>query len=92
MGSAFIDPPPKKGMILTGGGHYISLLGILWGQFPEEWELKRSSASSGVLRNASIVTDGEYVKGLSGMSCIVPAAEIIKVMLRPGLEQMRSEF
>jgi hypothetical protein len=92
MGSAFIDPPPKKGMILTGGGHYISLLGILWGQFPEEWELKRSSASSGVLRNASIVTDGEYVKGLSGMSCIVPAAEIIKVMLRPGLEQMRSDF
>lgn len=39
LGSHFIEPG-KPGQVLTGGGHYLKLLGIHWGQFPESWELK----------------------------------------------------
>ena len=91
LGSLFIDPPPKPGMIFMPGSHSISLLGILWGQFPEEWELKDYGAA-GALRNAELVRKGEYVRGLSGMSCVCPSADIIKLLLLPEAEQMRHDF
>jgi hypothetical protein len=91
MGSLFINPPPSPGMVLQGGGHYISLLGIHWGQFPEEWELKKPETVH-VVRNAPLIKRGEYVEGLSGMSCVIPAFDIINVLLTPELVKMREKF
>jgi hypothetical protein len=91
LGSVFIEvPPDAKGKMFVPGNHFISLLGILWGHFPEEWQLKNYGA--GARHNAAIVRDGEYVSGLSGMSLVCPAADIIKVLLRPEAEMMRHDF
>ena len=44
--------------------HFVRLLGIHWGQFPELWELK-AGALRGHIAQANLVTDGRYVEGLS---------------------------
>lgn len=49
------------------------LLGIHWGQFPEEW------------RSA----DGTNITGLSGMTCVIPAWHILEVLEMPKLRAQR---
>jgi hypothetical protein len=65
------------------------LLGILWGQFPERWELKNLTdlAQS---RRSGLITDGAYVRGMSGMSCVIPAWQILEVLDMPELEERRA--
>jgi hypothetical protein len=89
LGSHFIEQAPP-GSVLTGGGHYMKLLGIHWGQFPELWELKNNLSESAI-RESSLVTDGAYVNGLSGMTCVIPAVSIAEVLSRPELSAMRDE-
>jgi hypothetical protein len=36
-----------------------------------------------------MITDGKYVQGLSGMSCAIPAADIIGLLNHPELEVKR---
>jgi len=67
--------------------HFIRFLGIHWGQFPEEWELKTIDKQA--MASASMITDGKYVQGLSGMSCAIPAADIIGLLNHPELEVKR---
>jgi hypothetical protein len=69
--------------------HYMKLIGIHWGQFPENWPLKDKLVSPLAASQASLVTDGKYVEGLSGMSCVVPAAAIIDLLNSPELVAMR---
>ena len=69
--------------ILYSGTNLLSLLGIHWGQFPEVWEV----TDNGKLRNENslenrepLVTDGRFIKGLSGMTCVLPAWTIAEVL------------
>ncbi len=65
----------------------IKLLGLQWGQFPEMWELKQ--AQKRPQEQASLITDGKYVEGFSGMSCVVPASKIIQLLDQSKLKQQR---
>ena len=69
--------------------HYIKLLGIQYGQFPELWEIKEQSSSKSTAAHAAFLTDGKYVEGWSGMSCAVPAAAIVELLADPKLREMR---
>jgi hypothetical protein len=71
--------------------HFICLAGMLWGQFNESWELKDdpSSKSKRSAAQAALVTDGKYVEGLSGMSCVVPAEHIVEMLGHPTLVAQR---
>ena len=68
----------------------MKMLGIHWGQFPESWELKdKPKPAAGPAAQASLITDGKYVEGLSGMTCVVPSAAILKLLDDPQLVAMR---
>lgn len=74
----------------------MKLLGVHWGQFPEAWELKQHHAQSepqakGDWEEASIIREGEYVQGLSGMTCVCPASAITEVLNTPSLKKQREE-
>lgn len=58
--------------------HFIKLLGIHWGQFPELWEIETGAKPSA--NSVALSGDARYVKGMSGMTLAVPSW-IIKEML-----------
>ena len=74
----------SEASILLSGTNHLSLLGIHWGQFPEIWEV----TSEGSLKDdvgaseakEPLLTDGKYIKGLSGMTCVLPAWSIREVL------------
>jgi hypothetical protein len=75
---------------IMGGGHMSKLLGIHWGQFPELWEISgRKGRNEDAEQAAHVVTEGQYVKGLSGMTCVCPAERIMEVLELPSLIAMR---
>jgi hypothetical protein len=65
------------------------LLGLQWGQFPERWELSAKPAL--IKSEAALITEGEYVRGFSGMSCVVPATDIINLLDHPDLKGPRDD-
>ena len=69
---------------------FFKFLGIHWGQFPEEWELRQGSSMSEA-RKKGLITDGAYVKGMSGMTCVIPAWQIMEVFELPQLKKIRAE-
>jgi hypothetical protein len=73
----------------AGSGHMIYLLGLHWGQFSEWWELG-SARDARKAENSSTITNGKYVKGLSGMTCVIPAEAIWEVLDMPDLTKMRA--
>lgn len=64
------------------------LLGIHWGQFPERWEL-RDRPTQEEARRKDLIVDGAYVEGMSGMTCVVPAWNILEVLESPMLAKLR---
>ncbi len=82
-GSLF-PPASEKGLVWVGG-HTMKLLGIHWGQFPEEWELTSKSPAE-----ASLIREGQYVKGFSGMTCVCPSSAILELLNLPEFKEMRS--
>jgi hypothetical protein len=74
--------------------HYVKLLGIHWGQFPEKWELKeeRPAPWKAAADIAGLVTDGHYVEGLSGMSCVAPSSAMIELLGHQTLQAMRDQI
>jgi hypothetical protein len=77
--------------VMTTSRQMFLLLGIHFAQFPELWEV----TSSGKLRHEAmsepLLTEGRYIKGLSGMTCVLPAWSIIDVLNMPQLRKMRGE-
>jgi hypothetical protein len=94
-GSQFLNAHPTN-MALTElpTGHMMKCLGIHWGQFPEEWELKRKKKIevAASVSDTALIVEGEYIHGLSGMSCVVPGAAIMEIIKLPKLEQERKAF
>jgi hypothetical protein len=66
-------------------------LGIHWGQFPEKWELKDKKRVAESARK-HLITDGAYVEGMSGMTCVIPAWQIMEVLDMPPLKGPRDEY
>jgi hypothetical protein len=77
---------------IMGGGHFIKLLGILWGQFPEEWEIKVKEAPKTAVPHTIPLMTGHTIKGMSGMSLVVPAWEIWETLNMPMLKKRRDEI
>ena len=70
--------PPTRRKWGDGTQTMLKLLGIQWGQFPEVWEVKGKAARPA--EEAVLVTDGQFVSGFSGMSCVVPAHQILRLL------------
>lgn len=73
---------PKEDTLLIKG-HMMKLLGILWGVFPEMWDIAGKDLPAPLL--------GKKVKGLSGMSLVAPASAIYDTLNLPRLREMRAE-
>jgi hypothetical protein len=70
----------------------LELLGIHWGQFPDEHEIRKREKQSFVSDQlAAQITCGFYVKGLSGMTCVAPASAIWELLDMLKLKQIRKE-
>lgn len=65
-------------------------LGAHWGQFPESWELRKKNDIS-ENRKPHLITDGAYVEGMSGMTCVIPSWDIEEVLKLPKLKKAREE-
>lgn len=83
-------------LVGTDSGTYIQCrtlfycLGINWGQFTEQWELRTGTgANVGASSRPHLIADGAYVRGVSGMTCVVPAWEIQEVLSLPKLQKDR---
>jgi hypothetical protein len=63
------------------------LLGIHWGQFPERWELRDKSKLKESRKD--LIVEGGYVEGMSGMTCVIPAWNIMEVLDMPVLKDLR---
>ena len=72
----------------AGNNTSVKLLGIQWGQFPERWEIGKAPSKLESAQ-APLISEGAYVSGFSGMSCIVPAQEILRVLNLPELARLR---
>lgn len=83
-----LEPPkdPNFTPVLFGTPNLFGFLGIHWGQFPEEWEIVDGPDAA---EAKSLIVEGKYVKGLSGMTCVLPAWSILEVLNMPKLKQLR---
>lgn len=78
--------------ILFAGANYLALLGIHFAQFPEQWEIEHPRAKPQFHESrVPLIEEGRYVKGLSGMTCILPAWLIWDVLNLPKLVAQRAE-
>jgi hypothetical protein len=68
----------------------LKFLGIHWAQFPETWEL-RDKSSLQEARKKHLVTEGGYIEGMSGMTCVIPAWQVLEVLDMPELKNPRDE-
>ena len=75
--------------ILVAGVNLLALLGIHYGQFPERWQIKPSGRIEESVPNEPLIRTGEYVEGLSGMTCVLPAWAIMEVLNIPKLKGQR---
>ena len=78
--------------LLMSGVNHLSLLGIHWGQFPEIWEVVEGGKLKVQDSKESLeplLTDGQFIKGLSGMTCVLPAWSILEVLNLPNLKKVR---
>jgi hypothetical protein len=92
---AIQHPHLRPGDTKTGGGlmrisPFLRLLGIHWGQFPEEWELRKRD-SIDETRKKNLIMEGAYVEGMSGMTCVIPAWNILEVLHLPKFNKMQED-
>lgn len=87
---------PGKGenkALLLSGVNLLMLLGIHFAQFPEKWEIIKLQENKGISDDEArspLIIDGDYVKGLSGMTCVLPAWTIKEVLKMPMLQIRRA--
>ena len=74
------------------GPAFLGLLGIHWGQFPELWRIQGDHIiSEEPADHGTLVLEGHYVKGMSGMTCVLPATCISEVLNMPAVRNKRLE-
>ena len=67
---------------------FLYLLGIHWGQFPELWEIICKEDVPEAARRG-LVTVGNYIKGMSGMTVVIPSYKILEVLNIKKLKEIR---
>ncbi|MGO9621154.1 MAG: hypothetical protein ACLPT6_07090 [Desulfobaccales bacterium] len=67
---------------------FLNLLGIHWGQFEERYPIVSYKQ---LALQQSIIKEGEYAKGLSGMTCVIPADRILELLNIQKLKDKRIE-
>ena len=72
-------------------GHMMYFLGLHWGQFPEQWELGDKKTPEEAKRGSSLITEGKYVKGMSGMTCVLPPDAILEALDMAELKKQLAE-
>jgi hypothetical protein len=77
--------------LLVAGRRMLMPLGIHFAQFPEEWEVRSGARKSEAKPRVPLIEDGAYVRGLSGMTCVLPAWSIREVLNLPRLKRWREE-
>lgn len=80
----------KGGIHVGGPNNFMFLLGIHYAQFPEVWEIGETKHLQPA-NSVPLVTDGRYVKGLSGMTLALPAWRIVEVLNMPKLQAHRDQ-
>ncbi len=68
---------------------FFMLLGIHYGQFPEEWKITEKKNPAG--ESNSVVVDGAVVTGLSGMTLVAPAESINALLNLDGISMQREK-
>jgi hypothetical protein len=63
------------------------LLGIHYAQFPERWPWSEQEETAEASRDLAAKTG--YVEGMSGMTCVIPAWDIVEVLDMPALKDLR---
>jgi hypothetical protein len=74
-------------MVLAGNALAV-LLGIHWGQFTENLPIEKRRNTDSESANSQYK---EYVKGLSGMTCVIPAWEIMNILNCETLMEQRKQ-
>jgi hypothetical protein len=80
---------------VSASGHFIKLLGLHWGQFPEKWELKDKEKKKEALNEVAPLqlSDNEkYVEGWSGMTLAIPAWAIREFLDRAKFARERGKI
>jgi hypothetical protein len=67
------------------------LLGIHWGQFSEQLPIKRRKKSAQQQSHLSRDLYEEYIEGMSGMTCVIPAWRIAELLSHDTLRKKREE-
>lgn len=75
--------------LLCDGVNLLKLLGIHFSQFPEMWEIVEGRKPLPDSSKEPLITEGKYVRGLSGMTCVLPAWSIMEVLNMPKLKEQR---
>ena len=78
--------------ILMAGTNLLMLLGIHYAQFPELWEVTEKGKLLNKETREPLLTEGKYIRGLSGMTCILPAWHILEVLNMPAAKSHRDRF
>lgn len=77
---------------LLAGASLLALLGIHYSQFPEAWEIVERQKRPETEGQTPLIVEGKYVKGLSGMTCVLPAWRIREVLDLPPLKTLRAKI
>lgn len=89
--TVFSDLTAGPGLVEAGPHtHFIRLLGVHWGQFPEHWEIKSKDAPSA--ETALIEGDEKYIEGMSGMTLALPAWQLKDFLDMKKFADVRNKF
>jgi hypothetical protein len=89
-----ISPSDTRGSIVIDGTNALFMfLGIHWGQFSELMELEHDvSTPKAEIAEATSPSNKARIKGLSGMTCVIPADAILKILNAPRFADERREL
>ena len=68
---------------------FIKVLGLLWGNFPEEWTLH--PGVDPVVQGPKLSHNAAFVKGISGMCLAVPGSAILDMLDMPEFTRARAD-
>jgi hypothetical protein len=82
--------PPSDGTkhVVTTEHNMLMLLGIHFAQFPERWQIGKTGLVT-ESDSEPLIREGAYVKGMSGMTCVLPAWNIRQVLEHPKFQEHR---
>ena len=78
-----------KAKLLLAGTNLFLLLGIHFAQFPELWEVTEGGKLLREGVREPLLTEGKFIRGLSGMTCVLPAWNIMEVLNMPKVKAHR---